>query len=69
MPTANPQQSLINIHPTGKLSFSWPRSSGQEPINTGDASYDPPIPYGYGLSYHACNYQLSWCTIESVGCE
>jgi hypothetical protein len=35
----------------------------------GEASYDPLFPYGYGLSYHACNYQWSWCTIESVGRE
>lgn len=38
--------------PTGKLSFSWPRHTGQQPINTGDgASYDPLFPFGYGLSY------------------
>jgi len=27
--------------PTGKLSFSWPRSMGQIPINIGDAKYSP----------------------------
>jgi beta-glucosidase len=37
--------------PTGKLSFSWPRSMAQIPINVGDADYDPLFPYGYGLSY------------------
>jgi beta-glucosidase len=37
--------------PTGKLSFSWPRSMAQIPINVGDAKYDPLFPVGYGLSY------------------
>ena len=36
---------------TGKLSFSWPRSSDQDVLNIGDADYDPQFPYGYGLSY------------------
>jgi len=37
--------------PTGKLSFTWPRSTDQLPINVGDADYDPLFPLGYGLSY------------------
>ena len=37
--------------PTGKLSFSWPRSNAQLPINVGDAAYDPQFAYGYGLTY------------------
>lgn len=37
--------------PTGKLSFSWPRSMAQIPINFGDANYDPLFKYGYGLTY------------------
>ena len=37
--------------PTGKLSFTWPRSVEQQPINVGDATYDPLFPYGYGLTY------------------
>jgi beta-glucosidase len=37
--------------PTGKLPQSWPRSMSQIPINTGDTTYDPLFPYGYGLSY------------------
>jgi len=36
---------------TGKLSFSWPRSADQQPLNVGDAVYDPLFAYGYGLSY------------------
>src|SRR5439155_14471425 len=37
--------------PTGKLSFSWPRSLSQIPINIGSSHYDPLFKYGYGLSY------------------
>jgi beta-glucosidase len=35
---------------TGKLPVSWPRGAAQEPINAGDADYDPLYPYGYGLA-------------------
>jgi beta-glucosidase len=34
----------------GKLSFSWPRSMDQIPINVGDRNYDPLFQYGYGLN-------------------
>jgi beta-glucosidase len=37
--------------PTGKLSFTWPRSNAQAPINVGDEKYDPQFPFGYGLTY------------------
>ncbi len=37
--------------PTGKLSFTWPRSNSQIPINVGDADYDPLFPFGFGLTY------------------
>ena len=37
--------------PSGKLSFSWPRSMAQIPSHQGDANYDPLFKYGYGLSY------------------
>jgi beta-glucosidase len=37
--------------PTGKLSFSWPRSADQHPINVGDEEYDPLFEFGYGLSW------------------
>jgi beta-glucosidase len=37
--------------PTGKLSFSWPRSMDQIPINVGDQPYDPLFRYGFGLTY------------------
>jgi beta-glucosidase len=35
---------------SGKLSFSWPRSMDQVPINVGDPSYDPLFKYGYHRS-------------------
>ncbi|WP_237453119.1 glycoside hydrolase family 3 protein [Qipengyuania vulgaris] len=35
---------------TGKLSYSWPRSSDQTNVNVGDANYDPLFPYGFGLT-------------------
>ncbi len=34
---------------TGTLPVSWPRTLAQEPINVGDADYDPLYQYGYGL--------------------
>ncbi|HOK65478.1 MAG TPA: glycoside hydrolase family 3 N-terminal domain-containing protein [Anaerohalosphaeraceae bacterium] len=37
--------------PTGKLSFSWPKSMDQIPINLGDKPYEPLFEYGYGLTY------------------
>ncbi|MFL3026260.1 MAG: glycoside hydrolase family 3 protein, partial [Candidatus Neomarinimicrobiota bacterium] len=37
-----------DYNPTGKLSYSWPKSMNQFPIKTNnDHLYD----YGYGLSY------------------
>jgi beta-glucosidase len=42
--------TLFGARPfTGKLPMSWPRSLAQEPINVGDADYNPLYPYGYGL--------------------
>lgn len=37
--------------PTGELSFTWPKSMAQVPINAGDAVYDPLFKYGFGLSF------------------
>jgi beta-glucosidase len=37
--------------PSGKLSFSWPRTMEQVPIRVGDSPYDPLYAFGYGLSY------------------
>ncbi|WP_103353090.1 glycoside hydrolase family 3 protein [Amycolatopsis sp. CA-128772] len=39
-----------DYNPTGKLSFTWPKSSSQEPINVGDGKQGL-FPYGFGLSY------------------
>jgi beta-glucosidase len=36
---------------TGKLSFSWPKSACQTPLNVGDKAYAPLFAYGYGLAY------------------
>jgi beta-glucosidase len=33
----------------GTLPVSWPRSLRQEPLNAGDAAYDPLFAFGYGL--------------------
>jgi beta-glucosidase len=43
---------LLGAHkPTATLSFSWPRSNDQQPINQGDEDYDPLFPVGHGLTY------------------
>ncbi|NHC16039.1 glycoside hydrolase family 3 C-terminal domain-containing protein, partial [Motilibacter deserti] len=34
---------------TGRLPVSWPKTAAQQPLNVGDASYDPQFPYGWGL--------------------
>jgi beta-glucosidase len=34
---------------TGRLPVTWPRTLEQEPINVGDANYDPLYPFGFGL--------------------
>ncbi|TCO40199.1 beta-glucosidase [Kribbella antiqua] len=34
---------------TGKLSHTWPRTAAQEPINTGDPTYNPLYPFAWGL--------------------
>jgi beta-glucosidase len=35
---------------TGRLSYSWPKSACQTPLNRGDANYEPLFADGYGLS-------------------
>ncbi len=35
----------------GRLSFSWPRTACQTPLNVGDDDYDALFPFGYGLTY------------------
>jgi beta-glucosidase len=40
-----------DYNPTGRLSYTWPRSNAQIPINKGDGKKNPLFPFGYGLSY------------------
>jgi beta-glucosidase len=40
-----------DYRPVGKLSFTWPRSMDQIPINVGDKNYDPLFRYGFGLKF------------------
>ncbi len=42
-----------DYNPTGKLSFSWPRSNDQLPLNINmpEEDYDPLFALGHGLSY------------------
>jgi beta-glucosidase len=42
-----------DFKPTGKLSFSWPKSMEQLPLNihTAKEKYDPLFPFGFGLTY------------------
>ncbi|HEX7317289.1 MAG TPA: glycoside hydrolase family 3 N-terminal domain-containing protein [Pyrinomonadaceae bacterium] len=40
-----------DYRPTGKLSFTWPRTNEQIPINVGDRNYRPLFPYGFGLTF------------------
>ncbi len=42
---------------SGRLPVSWPKSEAQQPINVGDASYDPQYPYGWGLTTQAAARQ------------
>lgn len=35
----------------GKLTFSWPKTANQGPLNVGTVGYDPLFAYGYGLTY------------------
>ncbi|NEA36330.1 glycoside hydrolase family 3 N-terminal domain-containing protein [Streptomyces sp. SID13031] len=38
---------------SGRLPVTWPKSEAQQPINVGDAAYDPQYPYGWGLTTQA----------------
>jgi beta-glucosidase len=40
-----------DYRPTGKLSYTWPRTTAQRSIHRGEAGYDPLFPFGYGLTY------------------
>jgi beta-glucosidase len=45
------RQGEVNFDFTGKLSFSWPRSSMNTGADGGDRDGSPLFPYGFGLSY------------------
>jgi beta-glucosidase len=43
---------LGDVPPTGRLSFSWPRSMDQVPLGHGKpAPENPQFPLGFGLAY------------------
>ncbi|WP_297730414.1 glycoside hydrolase family 3 protein [uncultured Maricaulis sp.] len=44
-------QTQADFDFTGRLSYSWPGNAVGEPLNPGDADYDPLFPLGYGLSF------------------
>jgi len=43
--------NTVNYDFRGKLSFSWPSKSSNNPLNKGDNEYSPLFNYGYGLRY------------------
>ena len=38
---------------SGRLPVTWAKSEAQQPINVGDATYDPQYPFGWGLTTQA----------------
>tara|TARA_B100000963_G_scaffold87321_1_gene74969 strand:- start:2028 stop:3860 length:1833 start_codon:yes stop_codon:yes gene_type:complete len=40
-----------DVSPTGKLSFSWPKSMANVPVNYDDEDYNPLYKLGHGLTY------------------
>lgn len=40
-----------DVNLTGKLSFSWPKSMDNVPVNFDQENYDPKFKLGYGLTY------------------
>lgn len=45
----------INHDFKGSLSFSWPKSACQTPLNVGDPNYSPLFALGYGLNYNTAS--------------
>src|SRR6266511_384365 len=58
---------LLGDYPfTGKLSYSWPRSNDQLPINVNNSAdktgcYAPLFPFGYGVMYGDPSHELLDC--------
>jgi beta-glucosidase len=40
-----------DVAPSGKLSFSWPKSMDNVPVNFDDKEYNPLFKLGYGLTF------------------
>ena len=59
------KNNKINYDFSGKLSYSWPKSSDQAVLNYSDIEYDPLFPYGFGLTYES-NFQLEKIQIDDV---
>jgi beta-glucosidase len=51
---------------SGRLPVSWPRSEDQQPLNVGDASYDPLYPFGWGLTTQAAARQALTAARDSL---
>lgn len=62
-----------NVDFTGRLSFSWPATACQTPLNKGDADYKPLFAFDYGLRYSSAI--TPWQTLSedssaySYGCR
>ena len=59
------KNNKINYDFSGKLSYSWPKSSDQAVLNYSDAEYDPLFPFGFGLTYES-NFQLQKIQTDEV---
>ena len=59
------KNNKINYDFSGKLSYSWPKSSDQAVLNYSDAEYDPLFPFGFGLTYES-NFQLQKIQTDGV---
>ena len=60
----------VNVDFQGKLSFSWPNTDCQTPLNVGDTSYEPRFAYGYSLTYATAPAPVPALdeTASTVGC-
>lgn len=45
------ERGAVNKDFRGKLSYSWPRTTGQFVLNRNDENYTPLFAYGFGLTY------------------
>ena len=54
---------------SGKLSYSWPRTPFQTPLNRGDEGYDPQFAYGFGLTYEDDGDLATLAEVDKSTCE